>query len=44
MRVIHIMADGSTRDTVDGLVIRSEEFYQVLKKIQQKKTYIGEKK
>ena len=36
--IIHIMADGTIRDSVDGLVIKSPQFYQVLNKIQQKKT------
>jgi hypothetical protein len=38
MKVIHVMADGSTRDSVDGLVIKSPQFYQVLNTIQRKKT------
>lgn len=33
MRVIHIMADGTIRDSVDGLVIKSPQFYETLKKI-----------
>ena len=35
MRIIHIMADGSVRESVEGLVIKSPEFYQVLNTIQQ---------
>ena len=30
MNIIHIMADGSVRDSVEGVVIQSEEFYRVL--------------
>ena len=30
MRIIHIMRDGSTRESVEGVVIRNEDFYQVL--------------
>lgn len=44
MRVIHIMADGTIRDSVDGLVIKSPQFYQVLSKIQQKKNIHKEKR
>lgn len=39
MRVVHIMANGEIRDSVDGLVIRSEEFYKVLNRIQKKKNH-----
>ena len=39
MKIIHIMADGSNRDSVAGVVIQSDQFYQVLQGImeQQKK-------
>ena len=37
MRVVHILADGAIRDSVDGLVIKSPEFYQVLNKIMQRR-------
>lgn len=30
MRIIHIMADGSKRDSVRGVIIQNEEFYRVL--------------
>ena len=30
MNIIHVMADGTTRKTVDGVVIKSDQFYQVL--------------
>lgn len=30
MKIIHIMADGSTRESIEGVVIRNTEFYQVL--------------
>lgn len=33
MNIIHIMADGSTRDSIDGVVIQNEQFYEVLKGI-----------
>ena len=36
MRIIHIMADGTTRDSVAGVVIKSDQFYQVLQGIIEK--------
>ena len=37
MKIIHIMADGSTRDSVKGVVIQSDDFYRVLQGIIEKK-------
>lgn len=37
MNIIHIMADGTTRKSVEGLVIKDKRFYQVLNGIQRKK-------
>lgn len=37
MKITHIMADGSKRDSINGVVIQSEEFYQVLHGIIEKK-------
>ena len=31
--IIHVMADGTTRDSVAGVVIQSEEFYRVIQGI-----------
>lgn len=36
MRIIHIMADGSVRDSIKGVVIQNEEFYRVLQGIKKK--------
>ena len=36
MNIIHIMADGSTRESIDGVVIQSEQFYRVLQNIVEK--------
>lgn len=36
MKIIHIMADGTTRDSVAGVVIKSDQFYQVLQGIIEK--------
>lgn len=33
MKIIHIMADGSTRNSVEGLIIQNDQFYQVLRGI-----------
>ena len=33
MAVIHIMKDGTKRDSVEGLTIQSKEFYEVLHRI-----------
>lgn len=35
--IVHIMQDGTVKDSVQGVVIQSKEFYQVLNAIQQKK-------
>lgn len=37
IRIIHIMADGTTRDSVEGVVIQSDQFYQVLQGIMEKR-------
>ena len=37
MKIIHIMADGSTRDSVKGVVIQSDQFYQVMNRILEKR-------
>lgn len=41
INIVHIMADGSTRDSVEGIVIKNDQFYQVLNGIieKQKKVY-----
>lgn len=30
MKIVHIMQDGSTRETIAGHIIQNEEFYAVL--------------
>ena len=37
MNIIHIMADGTTRKSVEGVVIKSDQFYQVLQGIMEKR-------
>lgn len=36
MQIIHVMADGTTRDSIAGVVIQSDQFYQVLQGILEK--------
>jgi hypothetical protein len=36
MNIIHIMADGTTRKSVEGVVIKSDQFYQVMQGIIEK--------
>lgn len=37
MNIIHVMKDGTTRDSVEGVVIKSDQFYQVLHGIMEKR-------
>ena len=37
MNIIHVMADGTTRKSIEGVVIQNEQFYQVLQGILDKK-------
>ena len=37
MKIIHVMKDGTTRNSVEGVVIQSEQFYQVLHGIIEKR-------
>ena len=37
MKIIHVMKDGTTRDSVEGVVIKSDQFYQVLHGIMEKR-------
>jgi hypothetical protein len=36
MKIVHIMADGTTRETIDGVVIENDQFYQVIQGIIEK--------
>lgn len=36
MRVIHVMKDGSVRDSVKGVVIPNKEFYRIYNEIRSK--------
>lgn len=36
MRIIHIMKDGTIRDSIEGIAIPNGEFYQVLQGITEK--------
>lgn len=41
MQIIHVMADGTTRDSVAGIVIQSDQFYQVLQGIIEKRKKVA---
>ena len=41
MKITHIMADGTTRESVEGVVIQSEQFYQVLQGIMEKRKKVN---
>lgn len=43
MKVIHIMANGTVRDSIEGIVITDKRFYEVLQNIQ-RKVHKNEKK
>lgn len=36
MKITHIMLDGTVRDSIEGVVIQSEQFYQVLHGIKER--------
>ena len=37
MQIIHVMKDGTTKKSVEGVVIKSEQFYQVIHGIMEKR-------
>lgn len=37
MKIIHIMKDGSVKESIDGMVIPNGDFYQVLRGILERK-------
>ena len=37
MKIIHVMKDGTTRESVEGVVIKNDQFYQVLHGIVEKR-------
>lgn len=42
MQIIHVMADGTIRDSVAGIVIQNDQFYQVLNGIIEKQKKVKE--
>lgn len=42
MNIIHVMKDGTIRDSIEGVVVESEQFYQVLRGILEKQKKVGE--
>ena len=41
MNIIHVMKDGTIRDSIEGVVVESEQFYQVLRGILEKQKKVG---
>lgn len=41
INIVHIMVDGSTRDSVEGIVIKNDQFYQVLNGIIEKRKKVS---
>lgn len=41
MKIIHVMKDGTTRDSVEGVIIGSDQFYQVLQGIMEKRKKVN---
>ena len=39
--ITHIMADGTTRDSIEGVVIKNDQFYQVLQGILEKRKKVS---
>ena len=44
MNIIHVMADGSIRESIDGVVITNDQFYRVLQGIIEKQNEPKERK
>lgn len=44
MKITHIMADGSVRESVEGIKIPNKEFYIILRQIRSKKNEKEKKK
>ena len=42
MNIIHIMADGTTRKSIEGVVIQSDQFYRVAQGIIEKRSGCAE--
>ena len=36
MNIIHVMKDGTTRDSIEGVVIKNDMFYQIVHEILKK--------
>lgn len=41
MNIIHVMADGTIRKTVDGVVVQNEQFYRVVRSIMEKQRAVS---
>ena len=38
MNIIHVMKDGTVRNSIEGVVIQSEDFYRVLHGVMEKRS------
>ena len=38
MKIVHIMENGEVRESIEGVVIQSEQFYQILQGIMEKRS------
>ena len=43
MQIVHIMKDGTVRDSIEGIVIKHSEFYKVYNSILEKQRKEGNK-
>lgn len=43
MNITHIMADGTVRETIEGVVIQNDQFYKVIQGIIEKTTKTTQK-
>lgn len=44
MKIVHIMKDGSVRDSVKGVMVTNEEFYRVFVRLMEKQEKERERK
>ena len=42
MNIVHVMADGSIRKSIEGVVIKNDQFYRVLQGILEKRKKVSE--
>ena len=42
-KIIHIMQDGTKRESIEGIVIKNKDFYAILNAIQEKRQGVHKK-